>query len=85
MTIHRWYGRRRRTVEVYSQTAVWYHTGLPPVPIRWYPRPPKRCCRPICASRPGRTFFMHETTFEEARAHLGMPVVTERLLAPLSC
>ena len=34
ITIPRWYGRRR-TVEVYSQTAIWYHTGLPPVPIRW--------------------------------------------------
>ncbi len=24
-----------RTVEIVSQTAVWYHTGKPPVPIRW--------------------------------------------------
>ena len=85
MTIHRWYGRRRRTVEVYSQTAVWYHTGLPPVPIRWLllrdPHPTfapqalrstHRCLSP----RQILPFFMQrwavETTFEEARAHLGM-------------
>lgn len=30
-----WYGRTRRTVQLVSQTALWYHTGLPPVPIRW--------------------------------------------------
>jgi len=30
-----WYGEGARTVEVASDTAVWYHTGLPPVPIRW--------------------------------------------------
>ena len=85
MTIHRWYGRRRRTVEVYSQTAVWYHTGLPPVPIRWLLiRDPHHTFAPqallsthLCLSpRQILTFFMQrwavETTFEEARAHLGM-------------
>ena len=30
-----WYGARERTVELVSDTAVWYHTGLPPVPLRW--------------------------------------------------
>ncbi len=29
-----WYGRGERTVEVVSETAVWYHAGLPPVPLR---------------------------------------------------
>ncbi|HST89918.1 MAG TPA: transposase, partial [Ktedonobacterales bacterium] len=31
----RWYSESDRLVEVVSQTAVWYHTGLPPVPLRW--------------------------------------------------
>src|ERR671933_2835235 len=31
----RWYGGGRREVEVASGTAVWYHNGLPPVPLRW--------------------------------------------------
>jgi hypothetical protein len=30
-----WYGEGNRVIEVCSRTAVWYHTGLPPVPIRW--------------------------------------------------
>jgi DDE superfamily endonuclease len=30
-----WYGEGDRVIEVCSRTAVWYHTGLPPVPIRW--------------------------------------------------
>ena len=34
VTMERWYGGRDYTVELTSQTAVWDHTGLPPVPIR---------------------------------------------------
>jgi hypothetical protein len=30
-----WYGEGDRVIAVCSRTAVWYHTGLPPVPIRW--------------------------------------------------
>lgn len=35
LALPRWYSEAPRVVEVVSQTAVWYHTGLPPVPIRW--------------------------------------------------
>jgi DDE superfamily endonuclease len=35
LTISNWYGEAQRLVEITSGTAVWYHTGLPPVPIRW--------------------------------------------------
>jgi hypothetical protein len=31
----RWYGGASRQMRVSSATAVWYHSGLPPVPIRW--------------------------------------------------
>jgi len=34
-TVARWYGARERPLQLLSATAVWYHTGLPPVPIRW--------------------------------------------------
>src|SRR5215211_1478030 len=34
VTVH-WYGGTSRTVELASGTAVWYHAGLPVVPIRW--------------------------------------------------
>ena len=33
--IANWYGSEERTVELASQTAVWYSTGLPAVPVRW--------------------------------------------------
>lgn len=31
----RWYGGATRQVRVSSARAIWYHSGLPPVPIRW--------------------------------------------------
>src|SRR5262249_8899222 len=34
LTIPRWYGERDRPIAVLAQTAVWYATGFPPVPIR---------------------------------------------------
>ena len=30
-----WYGHGDYTLQITSHTAVWYHTGLPAVPIRW--------------------------------------------------
>lgn len=30
-----WYREPQRTIEVVSATAMWYHTGLPPMTIRW--------------------------------------------------
>ena len=35
MTVERWYAIGTRTVHCCSDTAVWYHSGLPPVAIRW--------------------------------------------------
>jgi len=35
VTIPDWYGEGRRVVEIVSDTAVWYHSGQPPLPIRW--------------------------------------------------
>jgi len=34
LTLANWYGGGERAVEVASATAIWYHTGLPPVPLR---------------------------------------------------
>ncbi len=30
-----WYGEVKRTIEFTSQKAVWFHSGKPPLPIRW--------------------------------------------------
>jgi hypothetical protein len=35
LTVPGWYGEGHRLIEVCSRTAVWYHPGLPAVPIRW--------------------------------------------------
>ena len=35
LTVDDWYGEGPRAVEVATDTAVWYHTGKPPVAIRW--------------------------------------------------
>jgi len=35
VTIPDWYGEGARVIEIVSNTAVWYHSGQPPVPIRW--------------------------------------------------
>jgi hypothetical protein len=84
-TVGRWYGGSERTVEVASGVAVWYHTGKPPVPVRWVlVRDPLAEFKPQALlstnleSDPGEMleYFVRrwqvEVTFEEARAHLGM-------------
>jgi hypothetical protein len=30
-----WYGGKRCRLEFTSGTAIWYHGGMPPLPIRW--------------------------------------------------
>jgi hypothetical protein len=54
-TIAKRYGERERTVEIASETAVWYSTGLFAVPVRWVSirdphkksSRPRRSCVPI--------------------------------------
>jgi hypothetical protein len=83
--VEQWYGEGPRAVEVATDTAVWYHTGKPPVAIRWVLiRDPQKRFKPQAllstnlAHTPGQmlTWFVQrwtlEVTFEEARAHLGM-------------
>ena len=85
LTVDDWYGEGPRAVAVATDTAVWYHTGKPPVAIRWVLiRAPHERCKPqallstnlahTCAQRLAwfvRRWTM-EVTCEEARAHLGM-------------
>jgi hypothetical protein len=82
--IANWYGGEDRTVEIASETAVWYSTGLPAVPIRWaLIRDPEGRFEPqalLCTdleADPERIvswFVMSwqvEVSFQEARRHLG--------------
>jgi len=90
-----WYGSGERTVEVASATAVWYSTGLPAVPIRWVlVRDPQGefatqalLCTDLGAEPEQivRWFVLRwqmETTFQEARRHLG--VETQRQWSDLA-
>ena len=80
-----WYDGGTRTVETASQTAVWYHTGKPPAPIRWVLiRDPQGEFAPqalLCtglAVAPAQIpewFVLRwhlEVAFHETRAHLGL-------------
>ena len=85
LTIPNWYGGGAREVEVCTDTAVWYHTGLPPVAIRWVlirdPRgefKPQALLSTQLAYSPAQMLewfvrrWTMEVTLEEARAHLGL-------------
>jgi hypothetical protein len=85
LTVPDWYGTGERGVEVVSDTAVWYHAGLPPVPLRWVlirdPRGQFDTQALLCTDcdvAPAQilAWFVHrwqlEVTFEEARRHLGV-------------
>ena len=80
-----WYGEGERTLEICTDTALWYRYGSDPLPIRWVltrdplgKRPPKA----IFSTDPTQTAeqiirdFMKrwslEVTFEESRAHVGI-------------
>jgi DDE superfamily endonuclease len=82
--IANWYGSSERGVEIASETAVWYSTGLPAVPIRWVLiRDPEGGFEPqalLCTDleadpREVLSWFVMrwqlEVTFQEARRHLG--------------
>lgn len=84
-TVENWYGGEERGVEVASGTALWYSTGLPAVPIRWVlVRDPQGefttqalLCTDLGAEPEQivRWFvrrWQMETTFQEARRHLGI-------------
>jgi len=83
--VEQWYGKGPRKVEVATDTAVWYHTGKPPVAIRWVLiRDPQEDFKPQALLSTNLAYtpeqilpwfvrrWTMEVTFEEARAHLGM-------------
>ena len=94
-TVPLWYGRTNRTIEIATGTALWYHGGLPPVPLRWILVRDPRCkfqtqaflCTDLQAEpRQIVDWFISrwqvEVTFEETRAHLG--VETQRQWSDLA-
>ena len=80
-----WYGRKAKCLEVATGTGVWYHPGMPVVPLRWVlVRDPEGALAPkafLCTDQKiGPTDILRwfvrrwsvEVTFEEARRHLGV-------------
>ena len=80
-----WYGGQRCCLDIATGTAIWYHSGLPPVPIRWVlVRDPTGIRKPqafLCTDLDATPaailgWFVHrwsmETTFQETREHLGV-------------
>ena len=85
LTVPVWYGERDRAVEVASGTALWYHAGMPTVPLRWVlirdPLKQFETQALLCTDQEAAPSFILEcfvqrwqveVTFEEARAHLGV-------------
>jgi hypothetical protein len=85
VVIPNWYGEGRREVEITSSTAVWFHNGMPPLPIRWVLiRDPKGRFKSqalLCTDLNEKAeqilewFVMRwqlEVTFHEVRDHLGV-------------
>ena len=80
-----WYGGITRTVEMATGTALWYHAGIAPLPIRWgLLRDPegKFASQAVLCTDPNadplqilHCFVMRwpvEVTFHEVRTHLGV-------------
>lgn len=95
LTVQDWYGEKKRKIETISNTAIWYHNGQPPLPIRWVlVRDPKKIFKTqallctdvnISAEQILQWFtrrWQVEVTFHEVRTHLG--VETQRQWADLS-
>jgi len=90
-----WYGGVMREVEMVTGTALWYHAGMPLVPIRWVlirdPEgkfPPKALLCTDQDADPAQIIgwfvlrWQVEVTFHEVRAHLG--VETQRQWSDLA-
>lgn len=95
LIVQEWYGEKKRKIEITSATAVWFHNGQPPLPIRWViVRDPKHVFKTqallctdlnISAEQIVQWFprrWQVEVTFHEVRTHLG--VETQRQWADLS-
>ena len=95
VVVSHWYSQKNYTVEITTGTCVWYHSGMPVVPIRWVlVRDPSLKLKPkafLCTDQAATPrailcWFVRrwqvEVTFEEVRRHLG--VETQRQWSDLA-
>lgn len=85
LIVSQWYGRGTYELEIATGTALWYHSGMPVVALRWVlVRDPAGKLAPkafLCTDQAATpveilTWFVRrwsvEVTFEEVRRHLGV-------------
>jgi len=85
ITVQRWYSEGPRDIEIVSARCVWYHSGMPVVPMRWVLiRDPRRQFAPqalVCTDLDATPVqivswfvlrWQLETTFQAVRTHLGV-------------
>jgi hypothetical protein len=85
IVLPKWYSQQDRPIEIVTATALWYHIGIKPVPIRWvvardplekFPTQTLLCTDPSVDPVQILSWFMLrwqvETTFQETRTHLGI-------------
>ena len=83
--VDNWYGQGPTQVEITSDTAVWYHSGMPAVPIRWVlirdPNGKFETKALLCTDQTADPIqilqcfvrrWQVEVTFQEVRTHLGV-------------
>ena len=83
--VDNWYGQGPTQVEITSDTAVWYHNGMPAVPIRWVlirdPNGKFETKALLCTDSSADPIhilqwfvrrWQIEVTFQEVRTHLGV-------------
>lgn len=85
LVIPQWYGQRDKKMEISSGTALWYHSGMKPVFIRWVllkdpqgnGKPVALLSTDVCLNEQAVVnYFIRrwtvEVTFKEVRTHLGV-------------
>lgn len=95
IVVSQWYNEQQRKLLTATGTAVWYHAGKPPVPIRWVlvrdptgEHEPSAFLSTDLDATPAMILgwfvlrWRVETTFQEVRAHLG--VETQRQWSDLA-
>lgn len=83
--VPRWYSQGPRAIDIVSATCVWYHSGMPAVPVRWVLiRDPQGRFAPqalVCTDVQADPVqivswfvlrWQVETTFQAVRTHLGV-------------
>ncbi len=85
LTIAQWYGEKNKAVNVSTGTAIWYHSGMPSVQMKWVlirDEHSQKEPAALLSTNLGLSeeqiisYFIRrwsmEVTFEETRAHLGV-------------